>query len=81
MPLTNEAQSKIAMFCHVQPDHVVGVHDCSSVYAVPLLMQNQGLLDLLLKRFDITPPIDPSKSVLLSKWKQLSSRYCFFKYL
>jgi CTP synthase len=72
--LTDEAQSKIAMFCHVQPNHVVGIHDCSSVYAVPLLMQNQGLLDLLLNRFDITPPIDPNKSILLSKWRQLSSR-------
>ena len=63
------------MFCHVDSDHVIGVHDCSSVYAVPLLMQNQGMLNVLLKRLNIVPPIESSNSVLLSKWKQLASRY------
>jgi CTP synthase len=30
------------MFCHVAPEQVVGVHDLSSVYHVPLLLESQG---------------------------------------
>jgi CTP synthase len=74
-PLQKEVKSKISMFCHVTPEQVIGVHDCSSVYAVPLLMQKQGLVDNLLQRLDLIPPILPQNSILLSKWKQLTQRY------
>lgn len=53
----------------------MGVHDCSSVYAVPLLMQSQGLVEILKKRLLLHPPVEPAASVLLSKWKQLAARY------
>ena len=73
-PLQDDVRKKISMFCHVAPQHVLGVHDCSSVYAVPLLMQHQGLVDILESRLKLTIPIQPEKSILLSKWKQLATR-------
>jgi CTP synthase len=42
------------MFCHVASNQVVGVHDVSSVYHVPLLLRSQGLVEYLQKRLDLT---------------------------
>lgn len=39
--LGEKVKSKLAMFCHVTPSRVVSVHDCSSIYRVPLLLESQ----------------------------------------
>jgi len=41
------------MFCHVSTEQVVGVHDVSSVYHVPLLLQAQGVVDFFTKRLGL----------------------------
>jgi CTP synthase len=41
------------MFCHVHPEQVFGVHDVSSVYHVPLLLESQGIIPYLQKRLDL----------------------------
>lgn len=41
------------MFCHVATEQVVGVHDVSSVYHVPLLLQAQGIVDFFTKRLGL----------------------------
>lgn len=41
------------MFCHVSTEQVVGVHDVSSVYHVPLLLQAQGIVDFFTKRLSL----------------------------
>ncbi len=41
------------MFCHVAAEQVFGVHDVSSVYHVPLLLQSQGIVEYLRKRLDL----------------------------
>ena len=41
-----QVRSKIAMFCHVEPKHVLSVHDCSSIYRVPLLLESQGVFQI-----------------------------------
>ncbi|KAL9933641.1 hypothetical protein V8E36_007299 [Tilletia maclaganii] len=45
--------SKLSMFCHVGPDQVMAVHDVSSTYHVPLLLEEQGLLDFLTRRMKL----------------------------
>ncbi len=35
------------MFCQVEPDQVIAVHDVSSTYHVPLLLEKQGLIGVL----------------------------------
>ena len=41
------------MFCHVAPEQVLGIHDMSSVYHVPLLLQSQGIVEYLDKRLKL----------------------------
>ncbi|PGH23903.1 CTP synthase [Polytolypa hystricis UAMH7299] len=63
---------KIAMFTQVEPEHVIGVHDVSSTYHVPLLLEKQGLVDRLrdILRID-TLSISPALVTKgQSTWKQ-----------
>lgn len=41
MPLNEKVKEKLAMFCHVTEKRVISVHDCSSIYRVPLLLEKQ----------------------------------------
>ncbi|KAF8988668.1 CTP synthase ura7 [Haplosporangium bisporale] len=72
-------QSKISMFCHVQPEQVLAVRDCSSVYHVPELLKDQGLVDYLWKRLNIektitiTPALKEKGTEMWRKWNQLTS--------
>lgn len=68
------------MFCHVATEQVVGVHDVTSVYHVPLLLQSQGIVDYLRKRLNL-PALKIteemiSKGLSLSvKWKSMTKGY------
>jgi len=72
-------QSKISMFCHVQPEQVLAVRDCSSVYHVPELLKDQGMVDYLWKRLNIektitiTPALKVKGTEMWRKWNQLTS--------
>ncbi|KAF9131598.1 CTP synthase ura7 [Mortierella sp. 14UC] len=72
-------QSKISMFCHVQPNQVLAVRDCSSVYHVPELLKDQGMVDYLWKRLNIENTINISAPLkqkgldMWTKWNQLTS--------
>ncbi|KAF9113908.1 CTP synthase ura7 [Mortierella sp. AM989] len=72
-------QSKISMFCHVQPNQVLAVRDCNSVYHVPELLKSQGLVDFLWKRLNIDQTITISEPLkakgidMWAKWNQLTA--------
>lgn len=51
--LEDSIKDKISMFCHVPTNRVIGVHDCESVYHVPLLLEKQGLGDYVTKRLQL----------------------------
>lgn len=79
VPLEEAVINKISMFCHVSSEQVLGVHNCKSVYHVPLLLREQGLLDLLKKRLrldEIKMPAEYKEkgSSLLRRWKELTLR-------
>ena len=46
-PLHESTTSKVAMFCQVEPQQVIAVHDVSSIYHVPMLLERQGLTSVL----------------------------------
>ncbi|KAI0746974.1 CTP synthase [Daedaleopsis nitida] len=78
-PLEPATKSKISMFCHVAPEQVVGVHDVSSVYHVPLLLQSQGIIQYLQKRLNlatitITPEMAQRGQSLEARWRELTTR-------
>ena len=67
------------MFCHVAPEQVIGVHDVSSVYHVPLLLQSQDIVDYLRKRLNLgavtlTQEMKDRGSNLEARWRELTKR-------
>ena len=68
------------MFCHVSSEQVFGVHDVSSVYHVPLLLQSQGIVEYLQKRLkldqlNITKEMRAMGESLGKRWRDLTSGY------
>ncbi len=52
-PLPQELRRKIALFCNVQPSSVIEAMDASTIYEVPLLMQQERLDQRALYMLDI----------------------------
>ncbi|KAF9900364.1 CTP synthase ura7 [Lobosporangium transversale] len=71
-------RSKISMFCHVKPNQVLAVRDCNSVYHVPELLREQGLIDFLWRRLEIeqsvtiSPALKEKGTEMWKKWNQLT---------
>ncbi|MBM3443551.1 MAG: CTP synthase [Bacteroidetes bacterium] len=65
-PLSKELKNKIALFCNVKPDSVIEAADAKSIYEVPLLMQQEQLDMIVLKKLNITWFPEPDMSV----WKK-----------
>lgn len=70
---------KISMFCHVGIEQVVAVHDVSSLYHVPLLLNDQGLMRYLQKRLKLAEILTEEKHLakgnkLMTMWKELTVR-------
>uniref|UniRef100_A0A3Q3J2J7 CTP synthase n=1 Tax=Monopterus albus TaxID=43700 RepID=A0A3Q3J2J7_MONAL len=70
--LENSVKEKISMFCHVEPEQVICVHDVSSIYRVPLLLEDQGVVSYLSRRLNM--PIETHPRKMLMKWKEMSDR-------
>ncbi|EJD05500.1 CTP synthase [Fomitiporia mediterranea MF3/22] len=73
-PLQPATKQKIGMFCHVGEDQVIGVHDVSSLYHVPLLLESQGIVTFLRKRLEL-PPIDQLPKAMMERGLSLSKRW------
>ncbi|KAF8865091.1 CTP synthase [Acephala macrosclerotiorum] len=56
--------NKVAMFCQVEPEQVVAVHDVSSVYHVPMLLEQQGLKSSLSKILNLDQVTISPESIL-----------------
>ncbi|KDQ60060.1 hypothetical protein JAAARDRAFT_594888 [Jaapia argillacea MUCL 33604] len=77
-PLHLATKEKISLFCHVKTDQVLGVHDVSSVYHVPLLLQSQGIVEFLKKRLNLADVNIPKGMVergvtLDRRWKEMTN--------
>uniref|UniRef100_U5EWV8 CTP synthase n=1 Tax=Corethrella appendiculata TaxID=1370023 RepID=U5EWV8_9DIPT len=72
-PIGQEVKEKISNFCHVGPEQVICIHDLSSIYHVPLLMEQHGLVDFLNQRLQLGLPT-PRPNRLLHRWRELAKR-------
>ena len=68
------------MFCHVSSEQVFGVHDVTSVYQVPLLLQSQGIVEFLRQRLKlekviITKEMEDKGKLLGKRWKDMTMWY------
>ncbi len=68
-PLVQETREKLSAFCHVSPEAVVSAHDVSNIYQVPIMLEEQGVTELLAKTlsFEI-----PKKRPFLKEWKEMA---------
>ena len=62
--LNDDLRKKIALFCNVQIESVIESVDASTIYEVPILMQNEKLDDVVLKRLNL----NDIKSSKLHNW-------------
>lgn len=57
---------------HSSPVQVICVHDVSSIYRVPLLLEDQGVMDYFSTRLNLHVDMRPRR--MLTKWKEMSDR-------
>lgn len=79
-PLDDGVQAKISMFCHVGPDQVLAVRDVSSVYHVPILLREQGVVDYFRRRLNLDSLVVSDERKLAGKklwddWNDLAQTY------
>jgi CTP synthase len=68
-PLASDVREKIALFCNVPTEAVIGATDVSSIYEVPGVFHDGGLDDLIVKELGIEAG-EPD----LKRWKEFVSR-------
>lgn len=67
--LSDEMKKKIGMFCDVEPEAVINNLTADSIYEVPLLMEQEGLDHIALKKLGLEDrPVD------LEDWKAMVER-------
>lgn len=68
-PLHAETRRKLAMFCQVAPDAVASVHDVSNTYRIPMMLQEQGVCNLLIRSLHLVWRL-PTR---LEKWARMAA--------
>ena len=64
--ISDEMKEKLALFCDVEPAAVIENQTCDSIYEVPLMMQDQGLDDIVIKKLGLEErPCD------MTAWKEM----------
>ncbi len=69
-PLNQNLKDKIALFCNVDTSSVIESIDTSSIYKVPLLMQQEELDRVVLKKINM----DVADTIDLEKWETFLHR-------
>lgn len=66
--LTPELKDKISMFCDVNREAVIGLADVSSIYEVPLALEQEGLDDIVIKYLNLQVK---KKDDDLNEWREI----------
>lgn len=68
--LQSDIKRKLALFCNVKKEAVIEARDADTIYAVPILMSNEGLDEVVLKKLDLPTSGEPQ----LQNWKDFLSK-------
>jgi len=68
-PLSRELKDKIGLFCNVDGNAVIQNMDADNVYEVPLLLEDEGIGDMVVKKLNIN-----CSECNLDEWRALVSR-------
>ncbi|EXJ82732.1 CTP synthase [Capronia epimyces CBS 606.96] len=77
-PLADATIRKISENCHIAQSQIISVHNVESTYRVPMLLEQQGLLTVLKRLFDlesypISKPLKEKGERLWKDWKALTT--------
>ncbi len=70
LPLPKEQRKKIALFTNVTEAAVISAHDAQDIYEIPLILREQGLDDIIVKKLNLNvskPNLRDWESVLRAK--------------
>ncbi|ORX72649.1 CTP synthase [Linderina pennispora] len=78
-PFEEGIREKLSMFCQVRPEQVFSVHDCESLYHVPILLRKQGIIDVLterlkLNKLSISGELQGEGDALWAQWREFARR-------
>jgi len=62
-PLEDGLRRKIALFCNVEPRAVITSRDAESIYEVPLLVEEEGLDDIVIERLHIVEDLEADRLI------------------
>jgi len=68
-PLNEELRRKLALFCDIDLEAVIEVGDAETLYEVPLMLQDQGLDEIVVRRLGL-----PAKEADMTEWRQMVQR-------
>ena len=66
-PLTDEIKHKISLFCNVDPECVIENNNCDILYAVPIMLHQQHMDDVVIRKLGIDCPGAPD----LTDWQEM----------
>ena len=66
-PLTDEIKHKISLFCNVDPECVIENNNCDILYAVPIMLHQQHMDDVVIRKLGIDYPGTPD----LADWQEM----------
>ncbi|KAF2144149.1 uncharacterized protein K452DRAFT_285385 [Aplosporella prunicola CBS 121167] len=77
LPLEQSTIAKIAHHCQVEIEQVVAVRDMPTIYQVPILLEDQGLVPLLretlhLEGVSIAPALKKKGDAIWKRWRELT---------
>ncbi len=69
-PIPSSIKEKIALFCDVAPDAVIPMQTLSNIYEAPLVLEREGVGEILVRELGLSTPNGPG----LSRWQAMTYR-------
>ncbi|KAL3273042.1 hypothetical protein HHI36_014498 [Cryptolaemus montrouzieri] len=79
-PFGQSVKDKISNFCHVNPEQIISIPDLSSIYEVPVFMDNHGMIEYLNDRLNLGISSFAQSRQNMKKWRNLVERINHLKY-
>ncbi|MBI5645167.1 CTP synthase [Candidatus Kaiserbacteria bacterium] len=68
--LDQKRKEKLAIWCNVEPDHIISAPDVDSIYDVPLNFERDKLSEIMLRSLDM----EPGQESDFGEWKDFAKR-------
>ncbi len=69
-PITNKIREKISIYSNVKPNHVVGIHDCDSIYEIPSILKQNNTDEEVLALLGLKTKDKEKEKKEFAQWKE-----------